>query len=96
MRICVYGASSEAISDFYKEEIYKLGKMLANRKIDIVYGGGAQGLMGAVARGCLLYTSSLGRNRSSKDLRTDRRFRQGRKSGGRITSLIPPADCARR
>lgn len=51
MRICVYGASSEAISDFYKEEIYKLGKMLANRKIDIVYGGGAQGLMGAVARG---------------------------------------------
>ena len=30
MRICVYGASSEAISDFYKEEIYKLGKMLAN------------------------------------------------------------------
>ena len=51
MRICVYGASSEAISDFYKEEIYKLGKMLANRKIDIVYGGGVQGLMGAVARG---------------------------------------------
>lgn len=51
MRVCVYGASSEAISDFYKEEIYNLGKKLAENDIDIVYGGGAQGLMGAVARG---------------------------------------------
>ena len=51
MRVCVYGASSDEIDVLYKNEIYKLGKMMAENKLDLVYGGGAQGLMGAVARG---------------------------------------------
>ena len=51
MRICVYGASSSEIDEGYKEKVYALGKKMAERKMDLVYGGGAQGLMGAVARG---------------------------------------------
>ncbi len=51
MRICVYGASSSEIDETYKQRVYELGKKMAQRGMDLVYGGGAQGLMGAVARG---------------------------------------------
>ena len=51
MRICVYGASSDEIAEKYKKEIYGLGEEMARRGMGLVYGGGAQGLMGAVARG---------------------------------------------
>lgn len=51
MKICVYGASSNLIDDRYIEETEKMGRMLAERKHGLVFGGGAQGLMGAVARG---------------------------------------------
>lgn len=51
MRICIYGASSNEIDNIYKEKVYDLGKKMAERNMDLVYGGGAQGLMGAAARG---------------------------------------------
>lgn len=51
MTICVYGASSNAIDKSYIEVVQKLGKMLVERGHSLVYGAGAQGLMGAVARG---------------------------------------------
>lgn len=51
MTICVYGASSNAIDKSYIEAVEKLGKMLVERGHSLVYGAGAQGLMGAVARG---------------------------------------------
>ena len=51
MRLCVYGASSSDIDDFYVEKTYELAKELASHDIGMVYGGGAQGLMGAAARG---------------------------------------------
>ena len=51
MTICVYGASSTAIDKSYIEVVEKLGKMLVERGHKLVYGAGAQGLMGAVARG---------------------------------------------
>ena len=51
MKICVYGASSNAIDKSYINEVEKLGKMLVERGHSLVYGAGAQGLMGAVARG---------------------------------------------
>ncbi len=51
MKICVYGASSNAIDKSYIEEVEKLGKMIVERGHKLVYGAGAQGLMGAVARG---------------------------------------------
>lgn len=51
MIICVYGAASEHIDSFYITEGERLGRELARRGHDLVYGGGATGLMGAVSRG---------------------------------------------
>ncbi len=51
MNICVYGSSSNTISDFYIDANVKLGKLLAKQGHTVVYGGGACGMMGAVARG---------------------------------------------
>ena len=51
MNICVYGAASQTIDSVFIETVEKLGEKIAERGHKIVYGGGAQGLMGAVARG---------------------------------------------
>lgn len=48
---CVYGGASERISDVYKNEVEKLGKLIADSGFSLVYGAGATGCMGAVARG---------------------------------------------
>ena len=49
--VCVFGAASDSIADTYKEQIENLGKMLAKNNCTLVYGAGATGCMGAVARG---------------------------------------------
>lgn len=51
MNICVYGASSNAIDKDYIMEGERLGEELAKRGHTLVFGAGAGGLMGAVARG---------------------------------------------
>lgn len=51
MNICVYGASSNSIDKSYIEAGENLGKMIAENGDTVVYGGGAGGMMGAVARG---------------------------------------------
>ncbi|MGI6664832.1 MAG: TIGR00730 family Rossman fold protein [Christensenellaceae bacterium] len=51
MRICVFGASSTAMDKKYTDAAYHLGGLMAERGIGLVYGGGAQGIMGATARG---------------------------------------------
>ncbi len=51
MRICVYGAASNNICESYKTAVEELGRKLADRGHSLVYGAGANGLMGAVARG---------------------------------------------
>ncbi len=51
MNICVYGASSNAIDKNYIENGERLGRMIAEGGDTVVYGGGAGGMMGAVARG---------------------------------------------
>ncbi len=51
MRICVYGAASDRIHSGYIEAVEELGRKLAEHGHSIVYGAGATGLMGAVARG---------------------------------------------
>ncbi len=51
MNICVYGASSDAIDRDYIEQGECLGKELVRRGHGLVFGGGAQGMMGAVCRG---------------------------------------------
>lgn len=51
MRICVYGAASDEINKSYIEAGENLGKEMQKRGHSLVFGGGATGLMGAVARG---------------------------------------------
>jgi uncharacterized protein (TIGR00730 family) len=52
-RATVFCASSTKIDERYTEEAYKLGKLLAGRGIELIYGGGKVGLMGAVSSGAL-------------------------------------------
>lgn len=51
MNITVYGAASERINQEYKTAVEKLGKEMAERGHTLIFGGGKNGLMGAVARG---------------------------------------------
>ena len=51
MNICVYGASSNNIDHTYIESTEYLGRQIARRHHTLIYGAGANGLMGAVARG---------------------------------------------
>lgn len=51
MKICLYGASSNELNKIYLNEVYALGREMAARGHSLVYGGGAQGVMGAAARG---------------------------------------------
>lgn len=51
MNICIYGASSTLIDNSYIEAGEKLGFIMADHNHNLVFGGGASGLMGAVARG---------------------------------------------
>lgn len=50
-QVCVYASSSEKIDDFYKDQAFKLGALMAENDFTLVYGGGTLGLMGAVAKG---------------------------------------------
>lgn len=49
--VCIYGASSPDLDQLYPDAVYALGKALAQAGMGLVFGGGAQGLMGAAARG---------------------------------------------
>ena len=51
MNICVYGASSKTIDAIFTEAGYALGYQLAKHGFGLVFGGGDNGMMGAVARG---------------------------------------------
>ena len=51
MNICMYGASSTDLEQIYYDAAEALGRRIAARGHGLVCGGGAQGLMGAAARG---------------------------------------------
>ena len=51
MNICVYGASSNEIDKRFLDATYLLGKEIGKRGHNLVFGGGASGVMGASARG---------------------------------------------
>ena len=54
MKIAVYcGASSGRADGPYQAEARKLGELMAQHNIDLVYGGSSVGLMGSVADGVL-------------------------------------------
>ncbi|MHB8135314.1 MAG: LOG family protein [Anaerolineaceae bacterium] len=51
--ICVYCGSADGLKSEFYQSAYQTGKILAERHINIVYGAGKTGLMGAVADGAL-------------------------------------------
>lgn len=51
--LCVYCGSSSRISDTYKRAAHELGVTLAQRGVQLVYGGGRVGLMGIIADAAL-------------------------------------------
>jgi uncharacterized protein (TIGR00730 family) len=52
-RICVFCGSNAGTNPCYQAEAERLGRLLAARGIELVYGAGNIGLMGAVADACL-------------------------------------------
>lgn len=53
MRLCVFCGSSDGARPLYREAATALGRHFAQDGIELVYGGGKVGLMGAVADGAL-------------------------------------------
>lgn len=51
MNICVYGAASDKIEEKYKTASEILGQKIAEHGHSLIFGGGDNGVMGAVARG---------------------------------------------
>lgn len=52
-KIAVYCGSSDKIEKSYLDAAYDLGKLMAQKNIGLVYGGGKTGLMGKVADGAM-------------------------------------------
>ena len=53
MRVCVFCGSSPGVRPAYAEAARDLGRLLAERRIGLVYGGASVGLMGEVADAAL-------------------------------------------
>ena len=51
MKICIYGAARDEIPEVYLQGAEEFGRLLAQRGHSLIFGGGARGCMGAVARG---------------------------------------------
>ena len=51
-RICVFCGSRPGVRPAYREAAEALGRLFAERGIELVYGGGNVGLMGIVADSC--------------------------------------------
>jgi uncharacterized protein (TIGR00730 family) len=52
-RVCVFCGSSPGTNGVYREAAQEIGRLFCQRGIELVYGGGNVGLMGAVADACL-------------------------------------------
>lgn len=52
-RLCVFCGSSAGLDPAYRQQANEFGTLLAREKIELVYGGGRVGLMGAVADAAL-------------------------------------------
>ena len=50
-RICIFAASSATLEPVYTDAAYELGVLIAKEGLELVFGGGRTGLMGACARG---------------------------------------------
>jgi uncharacterized protein (TIGR00730 family) len=52
-RICIFCGSSSGRRSVYEQAVQHVGRLLALRGIELVYGGGNVGLMGTLANACL-------------------------------------------
>lgn len=52
-RLCVFCGSSSGVREEYAQQARAVGQLLAREEIDLVYGGGASGLMGELANATL-------------------------------------------
>ena len=52
-RVCVYGGASEGSWEGYVDAARRLGEVIGLAGLDVVYGGGRTGMMGAMADGAL-------------------------------------------
>lgn len=53
MNICIFGASSNRLNSVFVQDAEKAGRLIAQAGHTLIFGGGADGLMGACARGAL-------------------------------------------
>ena len=51
MNVCVFGSATDEINKNFLDKGFALGKEMAKRGHNLVFGGGSAGLMGAVSRG---------------------------------------------
>jgi uncharacterized protein (TIGR00730 family) len=51
--VVVFCGSADGYNEAYKEAAYELGAILAERNIELIYGGARVGLMGTIAEGVL-------------------------------------------
>ncbi len=58
-RVCVFCASSKKSPQAYLQDAAELGKILAENKIELVYGGGSVGLMGYMADAALEHNGEV-------------------------------------
>jgi uncharacterized protein (TIGR00730 family) len=49
-KICVFCGSSLGLEPIYREDAERIGRLLSDKGISLIYGGGDAGLMGAVSR----------------------------------------------
>ena len=57
--LAVYCGAKSGAHSVYEEAAFRLGKILAEQQITLVYGGGNVGLMKAVADGCLSHDGKV-------------------------------------
>jgi uncharacterized protein (TIGR00730 family) len=55
LNVCVFCGSSEGTSPAYSKAAYELGVLIAKEGLNLVYGGGNNGLMGTVANAALSF-----------------------------------------
>ena len=48
-KLCVFGGSKSGLNSKNEENAKIVGQMIAEDNFDIIYGGGEEGIMGAVA-----------------------------------------------
>ena len=59
MNICIYGASSRKLAQEYYDAAEALGALMAKQGHTLVFGGGQEGIMGAVARGAHAHSGKI-------------------------------------